>query len=156
MPKIFYIYIYIPFWDDERSTGSQVDHPRPADGLAALSATGQKSGRGVVEKSQLVMEDKWWMIVITNIPVITTKYCLLLMLTIIVDVFNMEIEDGVPMMRCLLDVAFVEVHLEFWGVGGVDNLASLVLFNDVCILLGNLVWRSYLINDFQAAATTRG
>ena len=35
-----------------------MDHPRPADGLAALSATGQKSGRGVVEKSQLVMEDK--------------------------------------------------------------------------------------------------
>ena len=58
MPKIFYLYIYIPFWDDERSAGSQVDHPRPADGLAALSATGQKSGRGVVEKSQLVMEDK--------------------------------------------------------------------------------------------------
>ena len=79
------------------------------------------------------------MIVITNIPAITTNYCLLLMLTIIVDVFNMEIEDGVPMMRCLLDVAFVEVHLEFWGVGGVDNLASLVLFNEVCILLGNLV-----------------
>ena len=78
------------------------------------------------------------------------------MLTIIVDVFNIEIEDGVPIMSCLLDVAFVEVHLEFWGVGGVDNLASLVLFYDVCILLGNLVWRSYLINDFQFGCNYQG
>ena len=58
------------------------------------------------------------------------------MLTIIVHVFNMEIEDGVPMISCLLDMAFGG-HLEF-GVlnGGVDFfLASLVLFD-----VHNSIW----------------
>ena len=58
------------------------------------------------------------------------------MLTIIVHVFNMEIEDGVPMISCLLDMAFGG-HLEF-GVlnGGVDFFfASLVLFD-----VHNSIW----------------
>ena len=66
------------------------------------------------------------------------------MLTIIVHVFNMEIEDGVPMISCLLDMAFGG-HLEF-GVlnGGVDFFLPHWCFLMFTILSGNLVtWYSY-------------